>query len=354
MSKGEKMKKIIGFPDILIDYLEINNISSKDFAKRIDISQKHFSEIINYKKDLTIEIIRRIASITDFSLEYIVRLNEKYHEYKKIDEDLETMGKSVNDILLEFRYKDVIKTKYCEISNELNDRAVLKDILNFLRVVSPKALNDISDSGSLFKAKDGKFGSKLLWLEKCYKETLKQDIKSYNKDNIAYLVKMINDMSSNYIYDEKKMINEFNNKGIFLVFQDDLPGSGIRGAFKVERDKPAIYITRKHRRPADIYFAILHELAHCKSDFNAAKKAAIISDDSKVVESRADTLAFNWMIDDGIYNTINSKYCFKDLEKIVSKYEGNKMFLIYRLAHDHNEIFNTQLYQKYNKPFSKN
>ena len=49
-----------------------------------------------------------------------------------------------------------------------------------------------------------------------------------------------------------------------------MSGSKIRGAFKVHVNKPAIYITMKHRRIADIYFALLHELAHCKSDFNRA------------------------------------------------------------------------------------
>ena len=80
----------------------------------------------------------------------------------------------------------------------------------------------------------------------------------------------------------KELIKVFNDNGIFLAIEKDLTGSKIRGAFKVLNIKPAIYITKKHKRYADIYFALLHELAHCKSDFNRAKSGSWISKTCKV------------------------------------------------------------------------
>ena len=90
------------------------------------------------------------------------------------------------------------------------------------------------------------------------------------------------------------------------MIQDDLKGSKIRGAFKVFNDKPAIYLTKKHKRIADIYFALLHELAHCKSDFNRAKSGSMVSyldeNDSAIYEKEADAKAFNWLVENTIYD----------------------------------------------------
>ena len=63
--------------------------------------------------------------------------------------------------------------------------------------------------------------------------------------------------------------------------------SKIRGAFKVHKNMPSIYITYKHKRIADIYFTLLHELAHCKSDFNKAKATSFISLENEKVEEKS-------------------------------------------------------------------
>ena len=100
----------------------------------------------------------------------------------------------------------------------------------------------------------------------------------------------------------------FNKNGIMLAIEPDLNGSKIRGAFRVLNDKPAIYITTKYKRIADVYFALLHELAHCKSDFNRAKNGSIISymDDKEVddYELKADKTALNWMVNNDDFEEI--------------------------------------------------
>ena len=49
-------------------------------------------------------------------------------------------------------------------------------------------------------------------------------------------------------------------------------------------------ITTKYNRYADVDFALLHELAQCKSDFNRAKKGSIISfEDNKVEVKKVET-----------------------------------------------------------------
>lgn len=89
-------------------------------------------------------------------------------------------------------------------------------------------------------------------------------------------IKIINSEAKKLKFDEKRLVEEFNKNGIYLFIEDDLPGTKTRGAFKVLNNTPAIYLTRKHKRIADIYFALLHELAHYKSDLYQINNPVII------------------------------------------------------------------------------
>jgi len=106
-----------------------------------------------------------------------------------------------------------------------------------------------------------------------------------------------------------------------------------------------IYITYKHNKIADIYFLLLHELAHCKKDFNKAKGTNLISlDDEDDNEIAADNKAYSWMVDDKYYADI-----IKNIEYDVEN-ENNypKSFLLYRLAKDKRIEYSSEVYQKYN------
>lgn len=112
-------------------------------------------------------------------------------------------------------------------------------------------------------------------------------------------------------------------------------------------DKPAIYLTKKHKRYADIYFALLHELAHCKSDFNRAKKGSFIiinnQNEDAYFENKADALAYNWMISDEEYNRLKIGYITSINSSTIVK-----SFFVYRLAHDGIISYSSKIYQKFN------
>lgn len=137
---------------------------------------------------------------------------------------------------------------------------------------------------------------------------------------------------------------KFNKNGVFLVIEDDLSGSKIRGAFKVLNDKPAIYSTRKHNRITDIYFALFHELDHLKSDYSGAKSGSLISfdkNDKVGYELKTDKQIFNWVADDKTYNVIKKDYQNVN-ERVI------KAFFAYRLAHDGIISYQSKFYQNNN------
>ncbi len=338
------MKKI-RFADYLKDYLDFNNITNKDFANRIGISQKHLIDILSGNSELSSSIIDSISIVTSIPSDYIYRLELNYKFEETIEEYLKEKNLTETKYLNKFSYKYLIDNSWINFIDVNDKMEIIKDILKYLRVKSPDKVYEI-DEKIFFKSKNDKPELLLLWLEKCYRETLKQDVKEYKKENIDVLVNYIRDMACINKFNETELVEKFNENGIALVIQEDIPGSKIRGAFKVHKDVPSIYITYKHKRIADIYFALLHELAHCKSDFNKAKSTNLVSfyDKDDDEELQADNQAYNWMVDEKYYNDIINRNDYD----IACEENYPKCFVVYRLAKDNYISYSSSEYQKYN------
>ena len=328
------------------EYLEYAKISNKDFAERIGTTPKNLIDIIAGNISLSQNMIYNISFVTNIPVNYIENVESNYKLDRSIDVFLKGKNIFSKEFVKRFSPKEFSEKYEVNFTDERNDYNIIKDILKYLRLTNPASIYT-DNSATFYKSKNDKPELLVLWLERCYKTVIKQEIKEYNPDNILNVVNKLKEMAVNNRFNKDELIKLFNANGIYLAIEDDLPGAKIRGAFKVLADKPAIYITKKHKRYADVYFALLHELAHCKSDFNRAQKGSLISltDNEEIddYEIKADKQAFNWMIDDELYNKIKSDY------KNVNNYNVIKSFFAYRLANDKIIDYSSNFYQTNNE-----
>lgn len=329
----------------LKEYLDFYNISNNDFSERIGTTSKNLIDIINGDVQLSQNMIYNISFITDIPVSYIENVELNYKFDNTINVFLEKNNLTIKEFINKFSYKEFSKEYEVKFTDEKSDIWIAKDILKYLRITNPELLYK-QDNTIFYKSKNDKPELLSLWLERCYKVVSNQKVGIYDKDNIEILVDYIRDCAKNNIFNKEELIKKFNEYGIFLAIEKDLKGSKIRGAFKVLNDKPAIYISKKHNRYADIYFALLHELAHCKSDFNRAKSGSIVSTDDDTdledYELKADSTALNWMINDSLYNVIKDNY------KDIDSFDVIKSFFVYRLAKDNIIKYSSDLYQNNN------
>ena len=285
-------------------------------------------------------LIEAISIVTGISKEYILEIEFNSKMDQQINNYLNKNNITISNFVNKFNYKELKDKGWLNFTHIDDKISVLLDILKYLRVSSIENLYNL-DSDILYKSRNGKPELLILWLERCYKLSLEQSVKKYDSKNVQVLVNYIRDNAKNNVFDENELIKVFNNNGVKLVIEDDLSTSKIRGAFKVNRSTPSIYLTRKHHRIADIYFALLHELSHCKTDYNKAKGTNIITHcDEDVIDSQA----LNWMVDNDYYNEVVLRNDY-DIEK-ESKYP--KCFIVYRLALDNRIKYSNEIYQKYN------
>ena len=335
-------KRFNAFGEELGELLEFQNISINEYAERIGTSSKNLIDIINGNVSLSFNMMCNISFISDIPLNYIYSVEEGFKIDRSIDLYLKRKNITIKAYLNKFNYKE-LKEKYnLNYRNERDSYIILEDIFKYLRITNPELIYK-KDNHIFYKSKNDKPELLALWLERCYRVIQNQEIKEYSKDNIDKVVELIKKEALDNKFDKDKLIKIFNDNGIFLAIEPDLTGAKIRGAFKVLCNKPAIYITEKHKRYADVYFALLHELAHCKSDFNRAKNGSIVSYenslDEEEYEIKADKMALNWMVNDNEYDKIIKSKSFNNLNS----------FIVYRLAKDGFIKYNSKIYQENNK-----
>ena len=330
----------------LKDYLEEYGITNKEFAKRIGTTPKNLIDILNDKVELSTNMLINISFVTGLSYAFLMDVVLENKLEKNIKDYSNKTGLTTKDIIKSLNYKDASNKYQIKIDYDGNDNFIITDIMRYLRITSLDDLNKKED-GVFYKKKDNANQFLLaMWLECCTRQCYDQEISEYDSKKLEELISFVQGEAFNRKFNEEKLIKKFNQYGIYLVIQDDVKGTNVRGAFKVFIKNPAIFITRKYKRVADIYFVLLHELAHLKSDYNRGKKAAIVSMEGEHgkddYEVNADNKALNWMVDDELYKHIKNDLNLLENEKKLAP------FLVYRLAWDGIIKYNSKIYQDNN------
>ena len=333
------------FGIFLRDYIDYYNMNNNEFAERIGTTPKNLIDILNGNISISQNMIYNISFITGISVSFIEKIEKSFSVEKEINSYIEKNNLTIRQFINKFNYKELSEKYNVSYEDERNDYNIAENILKFLRFNKPEPIYKKDNNIILYKSKNDKPELLALWLEHCYRTVRDQELGIYNKDNIDKLVSFIRKEACNNRFDKERLIKEFNKNGIFLAIEPDLEGAKIRGAFRVLNDKPAIYLTPKYKRIADIYFALFHELAHCKSDYNRAKSGSFVSIENikseEDYEIRANKTAFNWMVNDKAYNDIVKSKNYEDNNEI-------KSFLVYRLAQDGHISYKSKLYQENN------
>ena len=184
---------------------------------------------------------------------------------------------------------------------------------------------------SLYKKKEDDDINKIyLWIKRCDKKMEKTNIPEYLSSNLTLLLKEL-EIIRNKKFNEEELIRLFNKYGIYLVIEDALNGTKIRGCTMVKNNNPCIYITRYFKEKASFYFTLYHEMGHIKSDYNKLKNKIMVNNE-ETSEKEMDNFALNQMIPDNIWN--NVKIDPLEREKICKDNNIPLCFLYSRLAYE--------------------
>ena len=334
-----------GIGSFLRRYMEYYNISGVDFAESLGITPKHLSEIINKNIDISDELVLAISLITDFDVSYILKLENNKKMVRYLNNKFKTEDK-IKEYLDSFYIKELEKEGWIVLTHKEDVYNTAIDLLKFFRVRNFDIIEEKREN-TLFKKSNNSDDNKvLLWLNRCENLTMNQVVEEFKMSNIDEILGYLKE-ERNKELDIEGLVKYFNSKGLYLVVEKALKGTKIRGASKVKRNKPAIYLTTLYKDKASFYYALYHELGHIKKHYSMAKNKYIIDAEDKL-EEEADKFAFNEMISSNVWNKIiNSNNLEKDCLDISKIYNIPMCFIVRSLAREGHIKNSSTFYNKY-------
>ena len=314
--------------------MEFLGMNQKELAARLDITQKHLSNILNGNSPITYDTALKLESVIGPSAQFWMNLETNYQLNKTRLEEQEKLFEDLK-ILKDIPYKKMSDFGWVGVTSDRVERvfncrsffgvAELFSIKHSYDVAfrKQKQIKEISDLGVL------------AWLRKAELEGLNIEVEKFNKRKLKSLIPRFRELTmkepDDFYLEMQRLCSEC---GVALVLVPYLPKTYICGATIWRNDKAIIALSIMGKRADRFWFTFFHEIAHL---INHSNKEFHISYDKECKEDEADHIARNYLISEEQYKNFVDKYDYTNKTEIIDYSHGigiAPFILLGRLQHD--------------------
>ncbi len=329
---------IVPTGNILKEYINERSLTQKEICKRISISEKQLSKILNSKSRLTEDFAIKLEKvIPEVPSLYWLNYETKYRESIARKKDFLNLNNlDLKEISNKFKFKEVFE------GLDLNEIDMAYEMLKILKISSFDNFSSAYSNMNIdFMEDGGKKEAIAVWVKLC-----EMEIELQNKDisDISFSIKSLEKEISKFkkIAKNEKVLTSINscrklcNKlGIYLVYCPPLSNSKVRGALSTYLGNPVICISGRYKSHDIIWFAIIHELAHLLLHYNM-RDIHVLPEENIGKEDSANEFAKDFFIVKKAYEEFIEK---KDFSKqAVLQFASNQDILpgivVGRLQHE--------------------
>ena len=260
-----KSKSYIATPPgaTIREQLNDRGMSQKEFAARMDLSEKHVSKLINGEVQLTPEVSVRLETVLGIPASFWNNLEAIYRE-KLLKVKAENDMDEDEAIAQLFPYSEM--AKYGWIKETRNSKEKVLYLRQFFGVVRLALLGNeqITKIACRRLAISEKSDLALMaWAQEARIQA--RDIQTSPID-IQDLIASIPEIRKMTVMDPEefcpKIKKMLENCGIALVFLPHLKGSFLQGATFLDGNKIVVGLTARGKDADKFWFSLFHELAH--------------------------------------------------------------------------------------------
>ena len=260
-----------GFGTILKDYLAFNKISQKDFANRLNITFKHMNELLNENTEISVDLMIAISLLTDIDANLILETENKKRMYLYLNKKFKTEDE-IKKYLESFYIKEMYKLGWIDLKDKTSYITNAINLLEYLNLRNFDMFenyfeNKISYNKETLTDRKQAF----VWINRCDKLAIRQEVKPYNSKNLEPLFEELKKLS-NKESNINDIIKIMNKSGIYLVLEEPLKNKNIKSCCQVKGTNPAIYLNKNIHDKAELYYSLYYELSHIKTEYNKLKK----------------------------------------------------------------------------------
>jgi HTH-type transcriptional regulator / antitoxin HigA len=330
---------------IIKEYLEELGMSQKDCAKRLGISEKHFSNLLNGKHRLTEDIAIKFEKIFhNVPASYWLNYESKYREYLKREEinNKDFNEKELEELDKRFRFSTIFAGLDWDLKKQANE------MLKLLRISNYSQFDDVYSNLNVdFMEDGGEKESIAIWLNLAREEVdiQNRDLSNKNYDR-ANLIKSLDKfkkiaLNNDYINSLQSVRKLLNRLGVYLVFCDAVVNSKVRGALTTYKKNPAIYLSGRFKTHDHVWFALMHEIGHLILHYEPNIQIVTLESELDIYdispkEEEANAFARDFFIDQTTYKQFTELEIFN--QKSIEEYARSQNILpglvVARLQHD--------------------
>lgn len=286
------------------EQLEDRGMTQKEFATRLDMSEKHISKLINGEVNLTPEMAIKLEMVLGVPAKFWSNLESIYRE-KLIKAQQENEMEEDKLIAKQFPYNEMVKLGWIEDTKKTEERVI--NLRKYFEVVKLSLINN----NRLNRIACRKLGESekadyalLAWAQKAKLEARNTNVKKINIDLLEKNLTQIRAMTlqSPEIFCEN-LTTLLSECGISLIFLPHLKGSFLHEATFYDRDKIVMGLTVRGKDADRFWFSLFHELGHViKGHINQTNGT------SDQDELDADKFASDTLISEEDYMRFVTKY----------------------------------------------
>ncbi len=286
------------------EQLNSRGLSQKEFAARMDLSEKHVSRLINGEVELTHEVAVKLEYVLGIEAVFWDNLEAGYRiDLLKVKEelDMEDDEKYVKD----FRFSELVRFGWMPKVSKVADK-----------VVALRKFFEVSKLSLVFSEKvcvafrrvitsDKNNGVLLAWVQKARLDARKIKTDAVNIPKLKVMLKKFRQMTT---WDpecfEPVIRKSLAECGVAFVVLPHLQGTGLNGATFVDGKKIVTGLTTRGDYADKFWFSFFHEMGHIL-------KGNILSSDviSEREEAEVNRFAGNFLIDDEAFNKFKENGC---------------------------------------------
>lgn len=266
MNKIEYEELIAFHPGYYVkDYIEERGITQEELAKRLQVSPKYVSDLVNGKINLTDEMVLRLSTVFGTSTNLWLNLNKNFIEKK-----LEIEKRRKMDIECEFvkliDYKYWVKLGLVKATNKATEK--VEELQRLFKVSSLSILSQrdflVQYRTGISNVKDINVINANAWVQTAINIGSNIDVNDFNKTKLFEIMPEIRNMT---VQDPKEFYPRLKELlascGVALVLLPNLKNCGVNGAVKwIGKDKVILAMNDRRKYADTFWFAFFHEMGH--------------------------------------------------------------------------------------------
>ncbi len=245
------------------EQLESRKMTQKDFALRMEMSEKHISHLINGEVRLTPNTAMRLEAVLGIPAYFWNNL-EAIYQTKRLKAEEENAMDADIELIKKMPFSEMVKFGWIEPSNNVVDR--VRKMRQYFEVARLEVLENLIMPGIAYRrtsTKEKSDYSLAVWAQRAKLLAREREVLPINLQKLQSIVPEVRAMTTQA--PEKftpKLQKMFSECGIALIYLPHMKGSFLHGASFVDGKKIVMALTVRGHDADKFWFSVFHEVGH--------------------------------------------------------------------------------------------